>query len=308
MEKDRHPSLFETYGQCGKACSRVWPLFLLKCIFFVFQYATLFFCLVFLLGPFVSRNLDRFVEGLKHFQQYDWSGILEDWVQMITNPTWILIALGLFLLYSLWWLFLWAIENGGVYGTFFDLLSDGKLFSLGRFFQWGFEKFFPMIWLQFWLFLIVMVPFLFWSVVGLLVLGLMALTGFQPVVVGLLGVLAGSLFLLFWIAFSFCFGGVVSLSKAYVIRGTGSWDSIKAAYGKFRKEGWRAGVGFVVALAIYTAGSTAIRMIFMVLGFLPILGILFKVLDLFVVMALALSLLLFLSGLGVIYVQEEAGN
>lgn len=308
MEKDPQPSLFETYGRCGKACSKVWPLLLLKFVFFIFQYATLVLCLVFLFGSFVGRNFARVIEGLKHFQDFDWSGILEDWVHTISDPTWILIALGLSLLYSLWWLFLWAIENGGVYGTFFDLLNDGTLFSFGRFFQWGFEKFFPMVGLQFWLFLIVMVPLLFWSVVGLVVFGLMALTGFQPAVVVLLGVLAGGVFLLFWVAFSFSFSGFVSLSKAYVIQGTGAWDSIRAANGKFRKEGWRAGVGFAVALALYTAGSTAIRMIFMIFGFLPILGILFKILDLLVVMALALSMLLFLCGLGMVYVQEEAGT
>jgi len=51
--------------------------------------------------------------------------------------------------------------------------------------------------------------------------------------------------------------------------------------------------------------TTAIRMVFMFLGMIPILGILFQIADMLIAMVLALFIMVFLSGLSVTYLQDE---
>jgi hypothetical protein len=305
LEKNAAPSFFEVYGLAGRQCLKVWPLFLMKFLFMILQYVTFFLCLALLFGPFIARNMGHLMEGLKDPKNYDWSSVAGDWVGMLSDGSWWFILVAVILLYATWWGLLAALEDGGVYGTFWDLAQEGRLFSFGRFFERGFKLLLPMLWLQLYLGLWVLLVVGIWGLIAMIAVGFLALFGF-PFGLGIaLGILLGGPCLLFWILFGLGFGVFSYLCKAYVSQGMTAGESVRTSFKKFRAQGWRVGLGMLVALILYIAITISIRMVFMILGMIPILGILFQILDMFIAMTLALFIMIFLSGLSVTYLQDE---
>ncbi|HVZ81704.1 MAG TPA: hypothetical protein VHE12_13020 [bacterium] len=306
MERSAPPSFFATYALAGRQALKVWPLFLVEFLFMVLKYGAFLLSLAVLFGPFLARNMGRLLEGLKDPKGYDWSEVVGDWLGMVSDVSWWVILGVVVLLATTWWCLLAALEDGGIYGTFWDLAREGNLFSFGRFLERAFQLLLPMIWLQIYLGLFVLLALAFWVVLGLLAAGFLGLLGF-PFGLGLaLGVLLGALFLLFWVLFGIGFGAFSYLAKAYVALGVGAGDSIRRAYAKFKADSWRVGLGMTVALVLYIAVTTAIRTFFVFLGMIPLLGILFKMVDMLIALVLALLVLVLFPGLSVTYLQDEA--
>lgn len=305
MKKSEAPSFFEVHILAWRDCLKAWPLFLVHFLFIVLQYAALFLCLALLFGPFLARNIGGLLEGLKDPKTHDWSALTGDWLAMVSDPTWWVILLVVILLYATWWCLLGALEDGGVFGTFWDQAREGHSFSFGRFFQWGLRMMLPMLWLQFYLGLLFLAVLVFWGILGLMVVGFLALLGFPLGLSIALGVLIGAPGLLFWILFSLGFGVFTYLCKAYLALGLSAREAVRTAFSKFKADSWRVGTGLVVALVLYIGVTMAIRMVLMVLGLIPLLGILFQLLDMFIAMALALFIVIYLSGLSVAYLKDE---
>lgn len=85
-----------------------------------------------------------------------------------------------------------------------------------------------------------------------------------------------------------------------------AWEAIRKAYSKFKADRWRVGLGLLVAFLTYLGVSLVVRMVLGILGAIPILGILFGLLDAIVGIALTILMIIYLSGLSVAYLQEEA--
>ena len=305
MKKSAAPSFFDVYAMAWQDCRKVWPLFLVHFLFLVLQYAALFLCLALLFGPFLARNIGGLLQGLKDPKTHDWSAVTGDWLNMVSDPTWWVILLVVIFLYTTWWCLLGALEDGGVYGTFWDQAREGRPFSFGRFFEWGFKMMLPMLWLQFYLGLLYLLVLVFWAILGLMVVGFLALLGFPLGLSIGLGILIGAPCLLFWVLFTLGFGVFIYLTKAFLTLGLSAREAVRTAFSKFKADSWRVGTGLAVALVLYIAATMAIRFVLMVLGMIPLLGILFQILDMFVAMALALFIVVYLSGLSVTYLKDE---
>lgn len=262
---------FETYSRAAQNSFKVWPLFLVKLFFLILQSVTLVFCLSFMFGPFVTRNFQDLMNGLQDPETHDWTGIAADWLKMVSDPSWIGIFLGLGLLYATWWCFLSALEDGGVYGTLLDLVEEGKAFSIVRFFQWAFRTFLPMVGLQVYLGIWVLIPFFSLALILLAVLALLTFMGPSWGLMLGLGVIVGLPLFLLGVLFGFAFLAFGFLARAYVVKGERPGTAMRKAFDKFRAERGRVGVGLMVPLVIYFAANFLLRILTLVLGVLPVL-------------------------------------
>ena len=299
--------LFDVYSWVGNSCLALWPLFFVKFLFLILQYATLFICLGLLFGPFITRNGPRIAEGLEHPKDFDWTPMLSDWVATLTDPGWIGICIAVVLLYITWWCLLSGLEDGGVFGTFQGYFRDGTRFTWRAFFENAFRFVFPMVWLQFYLSLWFLGAAFAWALVALVAVGLLALTGFNLAVGIATAVVLGVPFVIFWILF--CLGFVVFayLCKAFLIQGESPVKAMVKAYSKFKADGWRVGIGLSVAFITYIAVCLGLKMVFGLLSLVPLVGLLFSLLDMLTGCALAIFIMVYLSGLSVAYLQDEAG-
>ncbi len=307
MEKTEVSSpMFDIYSWVAKACLKLWPLCLVQLLFLILQYATLFTCLALLFGPFAARNLDRITEGLSHPQDYDWTPVISDWASTFSDPGWLAIAAGLLLLYITWWCVLSALSDGGVFRTFWDYFQNGRPFSWGSFFWEAIHWMIPMLWLEFFLSLWAFGAFLVWLVVVLVVTGILALTGFNVWMVVLAGVLLGLPSILIWILFSLAFAVFSFLCKACLTQGMTAREAIHRAFLKFKADRWRVGLGLLVAFLVYLGVSIFLRVVLKLFSLIPFAGIFFSLLDLALGIGLTLFMVVYISGLAVGYLQDEA--
>ncbi len=297
---------FDIYSWVAKACLKLWPLCLAQFLFLILQYATLIACFTLLFGPFAARNLDRITQGLNHPQDYDWTPVISDWASTFSDPGWIAIAVGVVLLYITWWCVLSALADGGVFRTFWDYFQNGRPFAWGSFFREAIHWMVPMLWLEFFLSLWAFGALLVWLVVILGVAGILALTGFNVWMVVLAGILLGLPSILTWVVFSLGFAVFSFLCKAYLTRGMAAREAIYEAFLKFKADRWRVGVGLLVAFLVYLGVSIFLRVVLKLFSLIPVVGVFFFLLDLVAGIGLTLFMVVYLSGLAVGYLQDEA--
>ncbi len=299
--------LFDIYPWVWKSCLNLWPLFWVQFLFLILQYVTLFLCLALIFGPFAERNMDKIAEGLSHPQDYDWIPVLSDWVSTASDPTWIAITVGLVVLYLTWWCLLSALSDGGVFRTFWDYFQKGQPFTWGLFFREAFQWMIPMLWLQLYLSFWALGAFLIWGMMALIVVGLLALAAFKTLWVILAALFLGLPSILFWLVFSLGFAVFSFLSKAFLTKGLQAKQAVREAFQKFKEDRWRVGLGLLVAFLTYIGVSIALRVVLKVLSLVPVLGPGFSLLDMLSGIALTLLMMVYLSGLSVAYLQDEAG-
>jgi hypothetical protein len=227
-------------------------------------------------------------------------------LSILSNPGWITLVCILVLVYTLWWCILAAFSDGGVYRTFWVYYGEGKPFNWGSFYQEGLRYTVPMLWLQFYLSLLPLGAFLVWVLVAGVAFGLLALADFSTLWLILASVLLGLPFILFWIVFTLGFILLCFLSKAYLSQGMKATEAIRRAYSKLKADHWKVGLGLLVAFLTYIGVSMVAKTVLGILGQIPFLGILFSLLDAFLGIALTVVMVIYLSGLSVAYLQEEA--
>jgi hypothetical protein len=145
-----------------------------------------------------------------------------------------------------------------------------------------------------------------WTIIACITMGLLALTGFNWIWVALAGVLLGMPSILLGAVFGLGFAVFSFLSKAYLTNGVAPREAIRAAYRKFKADRWRVAFGLLVAFLAYMAASALLRAVLGILSLIPILGLLFSLLDSLGGIALTILMIIFLSGLSVAYLQNEA--
>lgn len=298
--------MFDLYSWVWKSCQNLWPLFLVQFLFLILQYVTLLICLGVLFGPFLAHNMDQFTAGMKDPQNFDWSPLASSFVATFSDPAWIAIAVGMILLYTTWWCILSALSDGGTYRSFWDYFEDGKAFDWGDFFKAAFHWMVPMLWLQFFLSLWLLAVLLVWLLGVGVVLGIVALSGFNVGLAITLGLVVGIPSLLFWFLFGMGFTVFTFLCKAHLTQGMKAQEAIRAAWAKAKAHRWRAGSGLLVAFLIYMGVSFFLRMGLGILKMLPIIGIFFSFLDMAVGIGLIILMVVYMSGLSVAYMQDEA--
>ena len=304
-KKSSASPLIDIYIKVGRACLALWPLFLVQLVFTLLQYATFLLCLGLLFEPFLEKNMDLLLEGLKQPESFNWKPLLQEASVYFLDPHWIVIAVGLALLFMIWWCLLAAVANGGIFRACWGHFRSAKVFSLKDFFQDGFRWLVPMLWLQILLMFLVLMILALWGCLGLLAWAVTVLLGSSTGVNVLASVMVGFPFLLFWMAFALVFPAYGFLCKGLLTKGMGAWESIQVAVRKFTEKDCRAGSGLIVAFLIYVVASFVARGTFGVMGMIPWIGLAFSVLDFFIGIGLMIFVMIYLPALSVAFLSEK---
>jgi hypothetical protein len=312
-----YPPHSDCFSSAWSNCFSLWPLFLVQLGFVILQYVTLFFCAFLLVGPFLEKDWSLMEEGFKDPKNFDWTLVGADAAAYFINANWILIFLGVIILYLLWWSLLSALSDGGVYRAFWGHLQNAEKFSLKEFFKNGAKFLLPILFLQMLLFMISIIFFALAAiliVIGTVVLGV--LFAHSPLIIGISLFLIGVPFFIIGFLFLMAFGGYVFLWKAEITRtkeeGAGpskaskiAWDSMWEAGRKFRENRWRIGIGLTVAFLVYVIVSFVLRFFLELMGHLPYIGFFFNLSDLITGLSLVVLLMNYMPALSTAYLSEE---
>jgi hypothetical protein len=299
------PSLWTMLIDGVRTALKLWPLFLVRIVFAIFQYATLLFCLIVLFGPVIAKWGKEMLQSLNDPKSLDQAEWVHELVAYCTDPSWIAILVVLVLLYSTWWLLLSAILDGGVFGCFWRYSQSGRLFSFKDFFKDGFRFFWPIVIVQSVLFLYVLLGLTVLGVVTGIGIGLAALFGFNAVVVFFLAVIFGLVLILFWILFAAFLSAYSLAAKAGVMKELGVGFALREAFEEIKRSRFRFTLGIVLAFVIYLAASFALWMVFMPFSLIPLIGIFFSIVENLISAVLALFLAVYLPALAVAFYGER---
>ncbi len=294
----------EVYQEAWKASLALWPLLFLEFVFALLRYAVFFICALALFGPLVEKYGKELADAADKGQAVDWTPLLADLAALASKPSWMVLAAGVILLYATWWCLLSALLDGGMFRSLWAHWETGEPFSLTAFFRDAMHFFIPMIWLQVWLSLYLLIPLLGISALFSLVVGLLALTGFNTAAMAVCALLLGLPLLFLSVAAAVVFAVYFLAAQASVTRGLPTRQALREAWTLCRANRWRLTKGLGLVFLVYMAASFGFRVFFGILGLLPVLGPLFSLLGMVAGMALALFLGLYLPSLTVVFFRE----
>ncbi len=294
-----YPTLSETYRHAWESCRALWPLFVIRFVFLILNFGAFVFCLFLGFWPIVAEIWNGFKDsGVESFESFIKSS---DFTQYFTDMSWLLVAFGLFALYIIWWIFLSALFDGALYNRISEYQKNGTLFSLKDFFKDGLKYMFPMIGLEIlWFFIF---------------LGL-TIAGFMAVLIGALVLKA--IGIPWWVGLFFLIpGGFIAIlvflgliacaimAGAYLVDGHGITGSVKQSFLKCKENSGRALWGILLVWIIYFVFSMAFQQVLSAFMRIPLLGIVFLIVELVVSLALSLIFWVYLPALAVTFELEE---
>src|SRR5271154_937787 len=104
----------QAYQEAWGACRDLWPLFLARVLYMVLNFGTLILCLFLTFWPMLEKFFQQVQPGnLSSFNYQSW---VSDFALKAQDLNWVVLTLGVFLLYLTWWTILAAWFNGGLYG------------------------------------------------------------------------------------------------------------------------------------------------------------------------------------------------
>jgi hypothetical protein len=137
------------------------------------------------------------------------------------------------------------------------------------------------------------------------VVGALALIHFNTIAVILCSVLiCVPLFFLFVVAMVL-FSVYALVARAQVSQGSTARESLREAYDLCRKNRWRIMKGTVLILVLYVIAFMAVRMVLGLFSMIPLIGILFTLLDFFVAMVVGIVVGVYIPGLTVTFIDES---
>jgi hypothetical protein len=265
-----------------QACMKMWPFLIIQSLAALLNLAMLGLVLLVGCWPLIAAMGQAFGDIFQNPDSYDPQEFSNKLYSIATSDySWLGIFLGLLLLYFVWALFLEALVNGGIYGGFWRLKREGKGFSLGDFLKDALGRFLPFL----------------GALVLLALLSFAVAVGFRAVEIGggfLLkafhlgpgATLAAVVFFgvpLFLVYLVAAFGVVAySLAvKAWVGSGKGIGESLTLGWKSCRAQSWHFTKCVLLAL-IGLAALFIVIQIFLLLallvplvGFLSLFGMLF---------------------------------
>src|SRR6185503_6519066 len=106
-----YPELSETYRTAWESSVALWPLFILRFIYLFLNIAAFIICLCIGFWPLIQGLWSGFTEsGMESFEGFAKSF---NWASYFTDFHWIVIAVGLFVLFATWWTLIASLFNGG---------------------------------------------------------------------------------------------------------------------------------------------------------------------------------------------------
>jgi hypothetical protein len=299
------PSLWTMLVGGSRTTLKLWPLFLVRFVFALLQYASLFLCLAILFGPIIVKWGAEILQSLKDPKSLDNAEWIHEIAAYCADPSWIAILLVLVFLFTTWWMLLSAILDGGIFGSFWRYSQSGRSFSLKEFFKDGFRFFWPIVVVQAVLFLYVLLGMLVLGIIGGIGFGLAALFGFNPVAVFFLAVIFGLVLILFWIVFAAFLSAYSLAAKAGVTKEMAASLALREAFDEVKRSRFRFTLAVVLAFVIYLAASFALWIVFMPFTFIPLIGFLFSLVYNLISAVLALLLAVYMPALTVAFYGER---
>jgi hypothetical protein len=299
------PTIWAMLVGGARTTFKLWPLFLVRFVFGIFQYATLFICLAVLFGPIIAKLGKDILASMKNPQNLDQAEWVQELVAYCLNPSWIAILVVMVLLYATWWLLLSAILDGGVFGSFWRRLTAGRLFSLKEFFKDGLRFFWPIVVVQVVLFLFGLLGLVVMGIVGGIGFGLAAITGFNAIAVFFLAVIFGLALILFWILFASFMASYSLAVEAGVTKELPVGLALREAFDEVKRSRFRFTLAVVLAFVIYLAASFALWIVFMPFTLIPIIGFFFSIVYNLIGGVLALFLAVFMPAIAVAFYGER---
>jgi len=301
MISKNYPSFTEIYGRAWRACTALWPLLVARFVFVVANVGAMILCLLLLFGPFLKDLWNAFQNsGMENPQEYFKNFESSPLFNYFKDPAWLAIAFGMMALYTIWWMLLTTLFDAGVYRRFWAYQKNGEPLSFRGFFRDAFQYFLPMLglvllWLLVFIFIMAVLGFL--SALLILFFHAIKLTW-----VGVLIFIPGTLlFLLLMFGLVTCW----LAACAYLMDGNGVFDALKKAFGKCVENYGRMVWSVFLLWLCYFIFSVVFSLVMNLLGLIPILGMIFAIMQFAVSLAFAVVFWVYIPSLMVAFSLEE---
>ncbi len=291
-------ALSESYRVAWESCVALWPILVLRFIYLILNAIAFIFCLFIGFWPLIQALWNGFKSGPENFEgfarDFNWSGYFMD-------LHWVVIAVGLFLLFITWWSFLASLFDGAVYRQLSEHQKNGTDFSLPGFFKSGLRYMFSMMGVQLCWGLIFIGVSGAGGMIALIAAVLLKLLGLSWWIMILLSIPAALISILLCLYL----GVSASITGAYLVNDHGIFDSIKSALIKCKENGGRVIWIFLLAFIIYFVFSLASSAVLSALAHIPWVGWVFSLIDLIVGLILGLGVSIYVPSLAVAFQLEE---
>lgn len=257
----------QVYKESWDRNLKVWPLFAWQVGIEILRILTLIPCLVIVFIPLWKHKAD--------FAGGDFSRLSNTLVKLLWQSGWWKLALGMFLLYLVWWLIIEALVNGGVFGRLWAIEKEKESFSFKSYIQDGLRFFLPLIALHL---LTLMVSL---SVVGIpaFLIGFLGGTmggadmGPLLLILGLLLLMIPALLILaivmvWWL-----------VARGYITSDHGLMESLQLSFHKCLADKGRVFWGLNLLFLLIFVALFVVSMVFGVLQAIPVLGLVFTLVN-----------------------------
>lgn len=259
------PSLGATYKKALDLCLLQWPLFPVQLVYGFLNWAALVGCLLIVGWPF----LEKFPTNLSDMEKMD-----PDWFSKLLssfNPAWMLSALGLLALYSVWWTLLSVLAGGGIYGRFWAGAKDGTAFSWKDFGR-DCGKYFSAMFLLLGFYMAVGIGLMLAALLGeFLVILLFTLLHLSPLLALIL--LFPALLVIFGVTALFLV--YINMSRAALMEDRGVAFALQEGWKNCWADKGRVFFGTFLMLGIWFFAALFVEGTLFILKFVPVLGFFF---------------------------------
>ncbi len=295
-------SLSDVYRTAWESCVALWPVFFVRLVFVILNIGAFVLCLFLACWPLIQGLINSYRNSSSStFQKFIQSFKPADFSQFMPDAQGILLAIGLGILFVIWWLILGAWFNGGLLARFSDYQKNGTPFSLVEFIKDGLRFLLPMIGLLILWFVIYIV-----SCVAGCLLFVMA------------SILLKALSIPWWVGLCMAVpGGVVGLvlfmglvvfgvlATAYLVDGKGIFKALGRAGQKCFEDYGRVVWAFLLFWAFYFIFAIAFKVVATIFSSLPYVGFLFSIADFLFSIFLSVAISVYMSALAVTFSLEK---
>jgi len=275
---------------------KVWPLFAWQMGIEVLRIVTLIPCLLIVFIPLWKSKAD--------FAGADWSRLSDSLVKLLWQSGWWKLALAMFLLYMVWWLIIEALVNGGIFGRLWAWAGSKEGFSFKEYLRDGLRFFLPLITLHLMttaiMLLVVGVPAFLIGMAGASARsGAESGAAILPLLgLGLLVAIPAGLVLavvaVWWL-----------VARGYITSGHPFSESLRLSFRKCMADKGRVFWGLNLMFLLLFVGLMVVSMVFGILQAVPLVGVLFSVVNFLVSTVTTAFLAVFVPSVIVTYLDEK---
>ena len=270
----KNASYSDLYSRAWKVCVDLWPLWVARFLYIICNYGAFIVCVLFTFWPLISQVLQNQQAG-GHLSSADYQALIMDFFGRFKDLSFLGAVAVLAVFYLIWWTVISAWFNGGLFGRLTAWVREGEPFSWLAFGRDGFYHLIPMVLLQ--LFLVVLLILIlgalcFIGFLGFLLLGLLHFPGFLGLVLALPLGLALILFFLAYQVFAL-------VAQAGLMENGRVMEAVEKSYQSCSNDGFRVLKALLLMILMATGVLIVLTLFFKALELIPVLGILFLLVD-----------------------------